>query len=147
MSDATARALARPSAAIALDLLDRAQETLLEACRTTVAASRYLQAQLAALRAAAAMVAARSLPDSQAGPRSLWDLLPVVAPELTEWAEFFAVPTGQRTGIERGQVRVSARAADDLLRQAETFVALVARALGLPSGASRADLLFPLARG
>jgi len=66
-----------------------------------------------------------------------------VAPELTEWSERFSAVTGQRVGVETGLVRVSAREADDLLRDAETFVDLAAARLGLPS-AHRPRRLVPV---
>jgi hypothetical protein len=128
-----------------LALLERSHESLLEACHSRAVTTRYLQAQLAALRAAAALVAARSVPDAAPSPRSLWDLVPAVAPELSEWADFFAISTARRSAVERGQVVVTARDADDLIRQAEAFAALVARALGLPGGPRHGDLLAPIA--
>ena len=63
--------------------------------------------------------------------------------ELTEWAQRFAASTGQRVGVETGLVRVSAREADDLLRDAETFVDLAARRLGVP-GVQRSQRLAPV---
>ncbi|WP_270889140.1 SAV_6107 family HEPN domain-containing protein [Pedococcus sp. 5OH_020] len=114
------------TATVALDLLDRSRHSLLEACHSSDIAQRYVQARLGALRAAAALVAARTTPDGRSGPRSLWDLLPSVAPELSEWARFFELVATR----ERHQL--SAREADDLLRQSEVFVDLVCRSLGLP---------------
>jgi SAV_6107-like HEPN len=140
----TARAAPTQTAASTLDLLERSRHSLLEACHSREVSQRYLQAQLAALRAAAALVAARSGPSGQPGPRSLWDLVSSVAPELTEWAGFFAVSTRRRAHIEGGQRVVSARDADDLIRQAETFVDLVCRTLGLPAP-PHGDQLFPTA--
>ena len=117
-------------AAATLDLLDRARHSLLEACQSEEVARRYDQAQLGALRAAAAVVATRSTsshqPTGQSGPRSLWELLPTIAPELSEWAGFFDV-VGARRHHDH-----SAREADDLLRQSELFLDLVCRTLGLP---------------
>jgi hypothetical protein len=63
---------------------------------------------------------------------SVWTLLVMVAPELDEWASFFAVGATKRAAAEAGIPRVvSGREADDLLRAAEQFVALVEVALGL----------------
>jgi hypothetical protein len=142
MTHTTATAPSGATAASTLDLLDRSRQSLLEACQSREVAERYLQARLAALRAAAALVAARSTPSRRAGPRSLWELVPVVAPELAEWAGFFELSTTHRA--ERGghgPDQVSARDADDLLRQAETFLDLVCRSLGLPVPPSHGDLL------
>ena len=137
--DASATGTTR-SAGASLDLLDRSRHSLLEACQSREVSQRYLQAQLGALRAAAALVAARATPDGHCGPRSLWELLPTVAPELAEWAEFFELVTARR-----GQPH-SAREADDLIRQSEVFLDLVCRSLGLPvQPGSHDEVLVPTA--
>jgi len=123
-----------------LELLERAETALLAACRSREVAQRHQHARLAALRGAAALVGARTPPrttGSAPGPRSLWAVLPGVAPELAEWAGFFATAT-RRTGTP------STREADDLLRQAETFLDLVRASLGLPASRHH-DLLLPAA--
>ena len=62
----------------------------------------------------------------------MWEVLPRVAPELAEWAAFFAARATKRAAAEAGLTRVvSAREADDLLRDATTFHALVETTLGL----------------
>lgn len=121
-------------AATTLDLLDRAREAVTCGYTAPSASGRYLSASLAALRAAAALVAARPVTGGPAGsgPHDVWALTARCAPELLEWSERFAVVTGQRVGVETGLVRVGAREADDLLRDAETFVDLVAGRLGVP---------------
>jgi hypothetical protein len=92
-------------------------------------------AHLAALRAAAAVVAAR--PEASPGPRrkapkSVWELLPRVEPALAEWAAFFAAGARKRAAAEAGLTRaVSGAEAEDLLRDAETFLSLVEEALGV----------------
>lgn len=135
------------TAACALELVERSRADLLQACHSRGIAQRYQHSQLAAMRAAAALVSARAVPTGQARPRSLWDLLPSVAPELTEWAGFFAAVTSRHPSLA-GSVpavpgQISAREADDLLRQAETFVELVCRALGLPMTPVHGDVLVP----
>ena len=96
-----------------------------------------MAAHLAALRAAAAVVAARAEPGStgrRRKPQSVWELLPRVEPALCEWAAFFAAGAGKRAAAEAGLSRaVSAREADDLLRDAGTFVGLAESALGIPA--------------
>lgn len=55
---------------------------------------------------------------------------------LAEWAAFFAAGAGKRAAAEAGLPRaVSAREADDLLRDAETFLSLAEEALGVASQA------------
>jgi hypothetical protein len=133
-------------AATALDLIDRSRASLLEACRAGSVGERYVGAHLAALRAAAALLAARSTPARRSRPRSVWEVLPGVAPELTEWAVFFAASAQRRAAIERGAVVVGTREADDLLRQAEIFLGLVQAALGLPIGGPLPELVAPAGR-
>src|SRR5699024_1252679 len=62
------------------------------------------------------------------GPLDIWCLLPRVAPELTEWAQFFAVVLDE----SHSAAPMSVREADDLLRQGEYFVQIIAGLLGLP---------------
>ncbi|GAA1234721.1 SAV_6107 family HEPN domain-containing protein [Oryzihumus leptocrescens] len=135
-----------PMATTALDLLDRSRASLLDACRAGTVDERYVDAHLAALRAAAALLAARSRPTRRSRPRSVWEVLPEVAPELTEWAVFFAASARRRAAIERGAVALPTREADDLLRQAEVFLGLVQAALGLPVAATLPALVTPAGR-
>ena len=59
-------------------------------------------------------------------------LLAEVAPEMAEWATFFAAGAGKRAAAEAGSTRaVSERDADDLVRDADRFLALVEQSLGL----------------
>jgi len=119
----------------ALSLLRTARQGLAEAESEADPATRYISAHLAALRAAAAIVAARGEPGTAARrrrPRSVWELLPQVEPALAEWAAFFAAGAAKRAAAEAGLPRAaSAREADDLLRDASTFVAVAEQALGL----------------
>lgn len=116
-------------------LLAQARQGLLDAEYATRPVERYAQAHLSALRAAAAVLAARTRPRRQTRPTSAWDLLARVAPELTEWAAFFAATSAVRAAAEAGVSRlVSRRDADDLARQAGQFLALAERAV---SGMSR----------
>ena len=62
----------------------------------------------------------------------MWELLPRVEPALAEWAAFFAAGARKRAAAEAGLARaVSSAEADDLLRDAETFLSLVEDALGV----------------
>lgn len=121
-----------PVAGTVLDLIDRTRLGLLRACHAESADERYQFAHLAALRAAAAVLAAdaRRAPGSR--PRNVWAVLPTVAPELAEWADFFAGTAQRRAQVERGALILSTREADDLVRQVETFLELVLAHLGLP---------------
>lgn len=59
-------------------------------------------------------------------------MLPEVAPELTEWAVYFAVGARRRAAAEAGiRGAASARDADDLIRNSALFLRLVERLLGL----------------
>ena len=117
-------------------LLALARRGLLDACGAPSAAERYAAAHLAALRAAAAVLACRARPATTPGrrsrPTSAWVLLAAVAPELREWAEFFAAGARKRAAAEaRLPSAVTAREADDLVREAETFLAVVETTLGV----------------
>jgi hypothetical protein len=114
-------------------LLAAARQGLNEAARTSSDGLRYATAHLAALRAAAAVLAARARPEPTRRHRvaSVWALLLVVAPELGEWATFFADGATKRAAAEAGIPRVvTAQEADDLLRSAEQFVAIVETMFG-----------------
>ena len=115
-------------------LLAIARQGLVEAAQTRPDGLRYAAAHLAALRAAAAMLAARARPSPTRRNRvtSVWALLVMVAPELSEWANYFATGATKRAAAEAGIPRVvSPREADDLLRAAEQFVAVIEVALGV----------------
>jgi hypothetical protein len=122
----------------ALDLLARARAGLEQAAASSEPAARYVAAHLAALRGAAAVLAARARPDDsprRRRPRSVWVLLTEIAPEFGEWAAFFAAGAGKRAAAEAGLNRsVTLREADDLLRDAATFLALVETTLGVLPG-------------
>lgn len=118
------------------ELLTLARQGLEEAEITASDGLRYATAHLAALRAAAAVLAARALPAPARRNRmtSVWALLTRVAPDLGEWAAFFAAGATKRAAAEAGISRaVTPREADDLLRAAEQFIAVVEQALELSS--------------
>ncbi|MFF0449538.1 SAV_6107 family HEPN domain-containing protein [Streptomyces sp. NPDC004609] len=140
------RASAPPAA---LDLLAQARSGLDEAATLETPNERYATAHLAALRTAAAVLAARGYPEStpaparrgqgtaprrgrRAGIRSAWELLPESAPELSEWSAHFAAGARRRARAEAGiQGAASSRDAEDLLRDAAMFLRLVERMLVL----------------
>jgi hypothetical protein len=113
----------------------RSAESLSEAVTATEATTRYACAHVAALRAAAALLAARArpaVPTRRKPQKNAWVLLAEVAPELAEWAGFFAAGAGKRAAAEAGSRRaVTEREADDLVRDADRFLATVEQSLGL----------------
>jgi hypothetical protein len=116
--------------------LERAAASLQEAITTTEVPLRYALAHVAALRATAALLAARTspVPAPRRGraQKNAWVLLAEVAPELAEWATFFAAGASKRAAAEAGSTRaVTEREADDLLRDADRFLGVVEQSLGL----------------
>jgi hypothetical protein len=91
---------------------------------------------VAALRATAALLAARAqpLPVARRKQKNAWVLLTEVAPEFQEWAAFFSAGAAKRAAAEAGSQRaVTAREADDLVRDVDRYLALVESSLGLTS--------------
>ena len=114
--------------------LARAAESLSEAITADEVSTRYACAHVAALRAAAALLAARARPEParRRPQKNAWVLLAEVAPELSEWAAFFSAGAAKRAAAEAGSTRaVTVREADDLVRDADRFLALVEQGLGL----------------
>ncbi|MGV9310928.1 SAV_6107 family HEPN domain-containing protein [Streptomyces sp. NPDC003691] len=137
------RASAPPAA---LDLLAQARACLAEAAGLDTPNERYATAHLAALRTAAAVLAARGYPDGpapaaggtpprrgrRAAIRSAWELLPESAPELSEWSAHFAAGAARRARAEAG-IRGAAgpEDAERLLHDVEVFLRLAERLLML----------------
>ena len=121
--------------------LVRSAASLREAITTSEVPLRYAHAHVAALRATAALLAARATPvptgarssgRGRPAQRNAWVLLAKVAPEFTEWARFFSAGAAKRAAAEAGSVRaVTEREADDLVREADRFLGLVEESLGL----------------
>jgi hypothetical protein len=121
-----------PTPSAALELFDRSRDGLDAARLAAAPAERYVAAHLSALRAAAAVLAVRGRPRRTSGALNVWQVLPRVAPELAEWAAFFAASATRRAALEAGRTSVvTAREADDLLRDAERFGDVVAELLGV----------------
>ncbi|MDQ0990392.1 SAV_6107 family HEPN domain-containing protein [Streptomyces sp. V3I7] len=134
----------RPAAVppAALSLLAQARAGLDEATALETPNERYATAHLAALRTAAAVLAARARPEPsprrRARIRSAWEVLPEIAPELTEWSALFASGADRRARAEAGiQGAAGRRDADDLIRDVAMFVRIVERLLKLPPALPR----------
>lgn len=114
--------------------LARSAESLSEAISASEVPTRYACAHVAALRAAAALLAARARPTParRRPQKNAWVLLSEVAPELGEWAQFFSAGAAKRAAAEAGSTRaVTEREADDLVRDADRFLGVVEQSLGL----------------
>ncbi|MFW6775321.1 SAV_6107 family HEPN domain-containing protein [Nocardioides sp. CPCC 205120] len=113
--------------------LSRSATSLREAITETDPASRYALAHVAALRAAAAVIAARSQPGPQRRKeRNAWVLLVKAAPDLADWATFFSAGAATYAAAQAGSRRaVSVEQADELVQEADRFLAVVEQALGL----------------
>ena len=132
--------------------LERAAASLREAVVSTDVGLRYSHAHIAALRATAALLAARAQPQvgrrGRSAQRNAWSLLARVAPEFSEWAGFFAAGAAKRAAAEAGSRRaVTEREADDLVRDADRFLALVEESLGLTRHVPVGDRLARVAAG
>lgn len=123
--------------------LARSAESLHEAVTARDVPTRYACAHVAALRAAAALLAARALPaPGRRGQRNAWVLVAEVAPEFVEWATFFAAGAQKRAAAEAGSTRVvTEREAADLVRDADRFLAVVEQSLGLMPHTQHPDQL------
>ena len=117
-----------PAPRSVVTLLSASREELRAAQAAGTAAERFRSAHLAALRAAAAVLAVRARARRSSRPSDAWTLLAAVAPEYGEWAAFFAAHSAARSAVEAGvRGRVGQRDADDMVRQADHFLALVTR--------------------
>ncbi|WP_024793143.1 SAV_6107 family HEPN domain-containing protein [Tomitella biformata] len=140
----TTRSALTPSSAPprAFELLGRADSLLSEAAcvRDAESAERFRLAYLAALRGAAAVLAARPCKQNRRkGSGSAWALLMGVAPELSTWAAFFADHSARRIAIEAGVTgRVTSVEADQLLREAERFLDVVEDVIEAKPGMAQA---------
>lgn len=130
-----------PPALPAGTLLSLARRGLAEAAAAATPGERYAAAHLSALRIAAAVLACRTRPVRRSRPTSAWVLLSDVAPELAEWAAFFAAGAKKRAAAEAGiPSAVTLREADDLVRDAGAFLDMV-QALVLPASLDPGQLL------
>ncbi len=124
-----------------VDDLHRARAAVTEAELIDPPAERFVAAHLAALRIAAIVLSLRARPVVSAHrsrPRNAWRLVAEVAPEFAEWAAFFAATEGKRDAVRAGaSAIVAVREADDLVRDAQAFLALVEAAVARAAGSRR----------
>ena len=124
---------AAPLPTTALDLLRRADSELLAAQFSGVPAETFNHAHLAALRAAAAVLAVRGRPTGRRAPRTVWEMLAAVAPEMAGWSTFFAAGAPLRLAVDAGRVdAVDAEHAERTLCGAEDFLDAVRALLEAP---------------
>lgn len=114
----------------AREALDGVDEALAAAEEAPRPAEKFVAAHLAALRVAAVALAGRPRRRGalrrDGAPRSIWRVLPEVAPELGEWAAYFGALQLKKQAVQAGAVAlVTAREADDLVRDARAFRDLV----------------------
>lgn len=106
------------------ELLTQAWRAIAEAQSADTPERRFERASVAAVRAASAVLAGCPSSVRGAHAQSVWTLLVRCAPEMREWADFFAAATRsavrlRSTGVSGGGI--TQRLADDLLRDADRF--------------------------
>ncbi|QCB93902.1 SAV_6107 family HEPN domain-containing protein [Cellulomonas shaoxiangyii] len=105
------------------DLLARADAELLAAQFSGEPWEMFSHAHLAALRAGAAVVAARGRPSGRGAPRTVWGMLDAVAPELHAHSALFAQSAALRSAVDAGRFElVSDARAERALCAAEDLV-------------------------
>ena len=120
-----------PVSPAAVSLLTQAQRGLAEAVGETDPVHRFISSYLSALRAAAAVLSAKGRPHrGRARPASVWVLLEAEAPELGEWATYFAANSATQAAAQAGNTRkVTEELADELVQRTRQFLELARRAV------------------
>jgi hypothetical protein len=113
------------------DLLRTAVIGLDDAYQAQTPEQRFIAAHLSALRAGAALLAVKAKPSRSSRIRSVWQMVPGIAPELGEWCAYFDAIGKRRVFIEIGREQVTQRQADDLMRDAEAFLDQISRILNV----------------
>lgn len=90
-----------PPSAVAL--LARSDAELVAAQLAQHPGERLVHAHLAALRAGAALIEVTGRPRRRPLPRTVWDMVSAVAPELAGWTSFFAAGAALRSAVEAGR--------------------------------------------
>lgn len=116
-------------------LLARSDAELVAAQLAQLPGDRYVHAHLAALRAGAALLEVTGRPRRRPAPRTVWDMVAAVAPELGGWTAFFASGAPLRSAVEAGRDdAVDVARADQAVAAAEDFQDAVRELVGAPSG-------------
>ncbi|MCL3860136.1 SAV_6107 family HEPN domain-containing protein [Actinotalea sp. K2] len=106
----------------AVDLLARSDAELVAAQLSTSPGERFVHAHLAALRAGAALLQVTGRPQRRPSPRTVWEMVSLVAPALAPWTAYFADGARLRSAIEAGRDEVvDAERAEQLVCVAEDF--------------------------
>ncbi|WP_153506351.1 SAV_6107 family HEPN domain-containing protein [Cumulibacter manganitolerans] len=106
------------------DLLAQAWRAIAEAQAADDAQQRFERSAVAAVRAASAVLAGCPRQVRGARAQSVWTLVVRCAPELREWADYFAAATRACVSLRSRGVAgggITQRLADDLLRDADRF--------------------------
>lgn len=121
-------------------LLVRADAELVAAQFSAEPWEQFSHAHLAAVRAAAAVVAAHGVPQRRSAPRTVWGQLGSAVPELSRWAAVFADAAPLRAAVEGGRFElVTADRAERALVEAEDFVDVARAHLAGDAQAARAS--------
>ena len=140
--------LAGPVPESALDLLRRSDAELLAAQLASSPEDQFLHAHLSALRAAAAVLQVTGRPSRRPAPRTAWDMLSLVVPELAPWSTYFAAGAATRSAVEAGRDgAVDAERAERTLAAAEDFQDAVRVVLGQGVTAAGPERAEPTGRG
>jgi hypothetical protein len=116
-------------------LLARSDAELVAARLASEPGERFVHAHLAALRAGAALIEVTGRPLRRPVPRSVWDMVAVVTPELSGWTTFFASGAGLRAAVEAGRDGlVDDDRAEQTVGAAEDFQDAVRELLGVGLG-------------
>lgn len=115
----------------ARELFESAELMLAHTRTVTDVNLRYSLAHRCALRIAAGVLAVRAKKAAttsplvrvrRSRPQSAWAILRAVAPEMVEWADYFATHAPIREAAEAGSSFITARMADDAIRDAVAFM-------------------------
>ena len=104
-------------------LLRRADALLATAAGAPTAADRFLEAYVAALRGAGALLDAVDPTPKRGTPRSAWVRMQSAAPEFSDWAAYFSAHSSVRAAIEAGSGdRMGSAEADEFFTQVGRFL-------------------------